>query len=629
MIPNSPEWEYLDAEPNEYLGLDEIQPDNLIGVGVQAVKSGPYVLELSEGSINDRWWLMYQYEGTVVIRPSDGILWGDYIELFIETGTISEIDFTFDQLGRPITVYLVDDQLYLNWYDPIAEEQTSTNLGIATSCAAGFDYVNDTSNPDSDAMIAYVREDTLYWRLQRERWVTEYSPPVSAEGLIVDSMGFTRDNRFQIIYRSYAKFGESPYNVSAPVISGDIYEGGIITCTAGSWTGLDPITYLYVWTRDNISIPTASGLFYTVTEDDLGHEIQCLETAYNSLGSNSAASNYLSIATSPINNTLPSISGEAYLYGTLTCVGGEWSGTEPISYSYEWIIEDSVVGTGKVYLVSIDDVGKTIVCLEYATNAVGVETASSNSITISTEYAPVNIEPPVISSTDDPLYAGGVVVTTDGEWQGSEPLTISYTWLVGGHAVSTNSNQYTTTSGDTGSSVSCAVSASNSEGEETETSNSILVDDNTIESGEGDVGLPSTSYVDSETVIGSDNVAVAAYVRLAYNIGGNTGATVGSSTVFNDYLFAGGEASDYSVKVDMDADAEDDLSSLSSPVGAYISLGSSAVAWIYSVASLASEIPTYRDYSGYWTISLLHNATNVIVTKTNFLVRAQIERVDA
>ena len=83
--------------------------------------------------------------------------------------------------------------------------------------------------------------------------------------------------------------------------------------------------------------------------------------------------------TAPRNVTPPSITGAAREGETLGLRVGEWSGTDPISYSFAW---NSCIGTAcrqlattETYRVSPADVGRTIVLVVFARNAAGSTTA--------------------------------------------------------------------------------------------------------------------------------------------------------------------------------------------------------------------------------------------------------------
>ncbi|MGD1059829.1 MAG: LamG-like jellyroll fold domain-containing protein [Solirubrobacteraceae bacterium] len=136
-----------------------------------------------------------------------------------------------------------------------------------------------------------------------------------------------------------------PVNVELPTVSGSTEEGQELTATAGHWAGSEPIEYSYQWQRCNggkcNNISGASGAKYTkykLTASDVGNTIEVLVTAKNSVGEASVVSLPTQEVTvvPPVNITSPVVSGTAQDGQTLSASTGTWSGTPPLSYSYQW-----------------------------------------------------------------------------------------------------------------------------------------------------------------------------------------------------------------------------------------------------------------------------------------------------
>jgi len=86
-------------------------------------------------------------------------------------------------------------------------------------------------------------------------------------------------------------FAGMPINTVAPQISGTVGIGTTLTCTQGTWTGNDTITYSYQWNRDGIAISGATASTYTTVSQDAWKAITCTVTATNGAGINFAVSN--------------------------------------------------------------------------------------------------------------------------------------------------------------------------------------------------------------------------------------------------------------------------------------------------------------------------------------------------
>jgi len=94
--------------------------------------------------------------------------------------------------------------------------------------------------------------------------------------------------------------------------------------------------------------------------------------------------------TPPVNTSPPIISGTPQDGQTLTASTGSWSGTQPITYGYQWQRCDSggancvaIAGaTGPTYLATSVDVGRTLRVVVTATNSAGSAGATSAATTV-------------------------------------------------------------------------------------------------------------------------------------------------------------------------------------------------------------------------------------------------------
>ena len=142
---------------------------------------------------------------------------------------------------------------------------------------------------------------------------------------------------------SVADAAEPPVNVNRPLVSGASAEGSTLMTTNGEWTGTEPISYSYNWRRCDVDgvncvlITGATDASYTVGASDIGSTIRARVTASNVAGEAGRSSLPTEVVqTPPINVTRPLVSGAPVEGGTLTTTNGEWTGTEPIAYSYTW-----------------------------------------------------------------------------------------------------------------------------------------------------------------------------------------------------------------------------------------------------------------------------------------------------
>jgi Concanavalin A-like lectin/glucanases superfamily len=186
-----------------------------------------------------------------------------------------------------------------------------------------------------------------------------------------------------------------PVNTAPPSISGTPQQGQTLTASPGTWTGDQPITYAYQWQgcdsagTNCAAITGATNPTYAVGSADIGSTLRVTVTATNPAGSATANSNATTVvqaaATAPSNTSPPAISGTPQDGQTLSASTGSWTGSQPISYGYQWQRCSSdgtscaaIAGaTNATYVVASADVGSTLRVAVTATNSVGTATATS------------------------------------------------------------------------------------------------------------------------------------------------------------------------------------------------------------------------------------------------------------
>jgi hypothetical protein len=198
---------------------------------------------------------------------------------------------------------------------------------------------------------------------------------------------------------SPAQASSAPVNTAEPRVVGTVAVGSTLTATNGSWSG-NPTSYSYQWRRcpqdggagdasDCGVIPDASKSAYEVRKADVGFTLRVRVTATNADGSGSAASNHTAVikaaSTQPANTKPPTVTGILTVGQTLAADAGTWSGTQPITFAYQWrrcdqnggSCADISAATGKTYAVKNVDTGNTLRVRVSAKNSAGTTNATS------------------------------------------------------------------------------------------------------------------------------------------------------------------------------------------------------------------------------------------------------------
>ena len=186
---------------------------------------------------------------------------------------------------------------------------------------------------------------------------------------------------------------DPPANAAVPTFTGTPTQGNTLTLDTGTWTGTAPIDFDVVWQRcdlagDNcVAIPGATGTTYTLTGDDVDATIRALVTASNAggvAGATSVPSATVTVGRPPTPRSRHHrhpVEGE-----TLTADDGGWTGTQPLTFTYQWRrcdeLGDNCVNiagaTDPAYTLTGDDVGVIIRVLVTAANDAGTASAASS-----------------------------------------------------------------------------------------------------------------------------------------------------------------------------------------------------------------------------------------------------------
>jgi hypothetical protein len=168
-----------------------------------------------------------------------------------------------------------------------------------------------------------------------------------------------------------------------PFVTGSPQVGGVLTGNRGTWA--DDPTPTSEWLRCNAAARTCettgdTDTRYDVTAADLGQflVLRVVGRALLSTTTADAVSNPISAAAAgpvaPTNVARPAITGDAREGQTVRASLGQWTGTDPISYTYAWTscaATCRAVSSSNAYRVTSADVGRRLLVAITARNAVG------------------------------------------------------------------------------------------------------------------------------------------------------------------------------------------------------------------------------------------------------------------
>jgi hypothetical protein len=184
-----------------------------------------------------------------------------------------------------------------------------------------------------------------------------------------------------------------PASQSKPSVSGNVSQNGVLHATPGNWSGTQPITLAYQWRRCDSHgnrcgvIKGATAVDYRLTVADVGHRLRVDVTAKNLFGTTTATSDPTGVVggASPVNTSVPTISGGLSQGSTVTAGPGAWSSADRVAYHFQWFRCDAkgahcagIVGASKqTYVLTNADVGHTLLVQVRAQNSKGSTIANS------------------------------------------------------------------------------------------------------------------------------------------------------------------------------------------------------------------------------------------------------------
>ncbi|CAB4124246.1 hypothetical protein UFOVP49_84 [uncultured Caudovirales phage] len=168
--------------------------DSLSISKIRDYEMGGIALNDASQGLNTTLWRL-DISGTHIVISENG---ANPINIITGTG-ITEASFAFDQNMRIVVTYVQNDQAKLYWYDSTISGITTTILDAAVKSprvAMDDKRSQPTNQGETDVILAYVRNNNLYFRMQRERYEVEHLLYSTLNGVLVN-MGMNKTNRLQ------------------------------------------------------------------------------------------------------------------------------------------------------------------------------------------------------------------------------------------------------------------------------------------------------------------------------------------------------------------------------------------------------------------------------------------------
>lgn len=178
------------AVPAEFLAPDDIEASSSL---VDYELGGVGLNDASQG-LKVRTWRLRAVANDIRISAESV----PEVTLFTRSG-ITELSLAFDQNMRPYVAFVENGQSVLRWYDTLAEQQVFLDLAEGTvTPRVCLDDKRPLQVGASDVILAYVLNNNLYFRAQRDRFEIEYLLKADVGGRII-RVGMNRNYRLQFL----------------------------------------------------------------------------------------------------------------------------------------------------------------------------------------------------------------------------------------------------------------------------------------------------------------------------------------------------------------------------------------------------------------------------------------------
>lgn len=177
-----------------------IEPDSKqAGMLFDYEMGGIAVQDPSQGLEYQLWYCWYTRNNQIRVRPASGA--GDGILIATEPG-VRRLSFSFDRNMQPAVAWELADRVRFRWFDSTVPGFTTTEYLGARTPRVYHDDKRAISVATSDVLLAYLLDDKLVVREQRDRYLVEYIMRTGlSDTLRLNRMGMTRQNRIQFELR--------------------------------------------------------------------------------------------------------------------------------------------------------------------------------------------------------------------------------------------------------------------------------------------------------------------------------------------------------------------------------------------------------------------------------------------
>ena len=169
MLPQATDIATVESTDNGIL----LSPRSIAYPLTESWESGGVGLSDTSQGLDSHTWRAWTDSKAIYIQRSD--LPKDTAITLLIAPNITELDLTFDQNMRPVLTYVSGGIAKLYWYDTVSQSQIITDFPNVQNPRVSLDDKRAFNTANSDVIFAYINNDQLCCRYQRERYGIEHA----------------------------------------------------------------------------------------------------------------------------------------------------------------------------------------------------------------------------------------------------------------------------------------------------------------------------------------------------------------------------------------------------------------------------------------------------------------------
>ena len=187
--------------PNDQLSTTP-RPTQLLSPDSLQSSTG-YDYELGGVGLNDpsqglqvQTWVAYQVGADIIVADE-----ADNETVVTSPGAVDSLSLAFDQNMQPAIAYEQSGASHLYWFDTTIPGFVTLDFPGVRTPRLCMDEKRALNISQSDIILAYIRDDRLYYRQQRDRFTVEREPDdtYDATGLRLRNVGMGDNNRLHFL----------------------------------------------------------------------------------------------------------------------------------------------------------------------------------------------------------------------------------------------------------------------------------------------------------------------------------------------------------------------------------------------------------------------------------------------